>query len=363
MNNITIREMHSSEKKTVRNIAYKAFPFFMRLLFFFEKHALLAVHNGAIVGAVLLKIFPLPAKERGGLISFIFTDPDAQGLGVGQKLTEAGISYLEDQGCVDVFAIVEGYNTSSSRLFSTRGFAQLSVFQQFGLYGIFTLPLWFHTSHLFAVGHFMWVRTDKKTGGNPSWQVLWTMLIHIISMQIVLMRTSSQWIFDPLSILAYSLTIILLLALRTGTMYIVARAAKTEVEYRMWESGLFLNLVINFTLGGFFHAPGSLYPKDPDWRYKETKVLLGKMALASSLCLIAFSWLLKIFLSFEVFPIYEDYIDTAYMLTLIMLIIDILLPFFPVGCYNGQKLWNWNKAIWLLAALATVPQVLWMWFF
>jgi len=46
-------------------------------------------------------------------------------MGTGQKLIEAALHFFEDKGCEEIMACVEGSNTSSSKLFSTRGFSIL----------------------------------------------------------------------------------------------------------------------------------------------------------------------------------------------------------------------------------------------
>jgi hypothetical protein len=91
-------------------------------------------------------------------------------MGTGQKLIEAALHFFEDKECDEIMACVEGFNTSSSKLFSTRGFSILSPGQQFQRYGIRILPLWVRISHYIDIGHFLWVRPRTKQPDNPALQ-------------------------------------------------------------------------------------------------------------------------------------------------------------------------------------------------
>jgi len=86
--------------------------------------------------------------------------PEARRLGVGGQLVEAALRSFEERGCQEVFACVEGYNSSSVNLFAGRGFTILSFGEQLRRYGFLgTLLLWLRTSRLGGdVGHFLWAR-------------------------------------------------------------------------------------------------------------------------------------------------------------------------------------------------------------
>ncbi len=97
----------------------------------FTPHVLVAEQNGQLLGATVLKLIPLPRNRKGGLIYWVFTAPEASGMRAGQRLIESATHFFEDKGCDEIMTCVEGINTSSSKLFSTRGFSILSPGQQF----------------------------------------------------------------------------------------------------------------------------------------------------------------------------------------------------------------------------------------
>ncbi len=109
-----IRPMRDEEKPAVRDIMRRSFPLVQRWFFSFTPHVLVAETGGKIQGAVVLKLFALPRGRRGGLMYWAFTRPDTRGQGVGRQLFDAGLRFLEEQGCDEILGCVEGNNTSSS---------------------------------------------------------------------------------------------------------------------------------------------------------------------------------------------------------------------------------------------------------
>ncbi len=357
MNEIIIREMKPEEKKEVTAVAFKAFPFLMRLFFSFSKDTLIAEYKGSIVGGVILKMFSIRKSHKSvkaGLISFIFSDPAIQGVGVGQRLAEAGISYMEDEGCTELFASVEGFNTSSSKLFSYRDFSLLSVVQQFRTYGLQTFSLWIHTFHLFDVGHFLWSKSSMKSERDGSFQWFYTILIQTATALVMHLRRGSNYFIDPSIILRYFLIFLFFIGGRTAIQFLTAKALKLDTEYRMWETGLLLNFGISSLFGGMLSAPGSLYPKKPNWKYSELQKQLGTMALTSSLFMISALCCIKLLLMQNHSSSLNSLLKTAFPVGVAIVIVDTLLPFFPFTSYNGRRLWDWNKLIWGVAALLTV---------
>src|SRR5215208_3419787 len=98
--------------------------------------------------------------------------PEARRLGVGGQLVEAALRSFEERGCREVFACVEGYNSSSVNLFAARGFTILSFGEQLRRYGFLgTLLLWLRTSRLGGdVGNFLWARPGQLESDSPALQ-------------------------------------------------------------------------------------------------------------------------------------------------------------------------------------------------
>ena len=123
MKGIYIRPMRAEEKRDVGAIMRRSFELTQQLFFSWSSDVLVAEQDGKLLGAVVLKMFPLPGDRKGGLIAWVFTAPEARGTGAGQRLIEAALKFLEEQDCDELMACVEGYNSSSSKLFATRGFS------------------------------------------------------------------------------------------------------------------------------------------------------------------------------------------------------------------------------------------------
>ena len=85
---IVVRPMVPEDKPQVRGVFRRSFPILQQVFFGWTPDVLVAERDGSILGAVMLKTYRLPGDQKGGFISWIFTAPEARGLGVGQRLTE-----------------------------------------------------------------------------------------------------------------------------------------------------------------------------------------------------------------------------------------------------------------------------------
>jgi len=67
--------MRADEKQDVGAIMRSSFELTQQLFFSWSKNVLVAEQDEKLLGAVVLKILPLPADQKGGLIAWVFTDP------------------------------------------------------------------------------------------------------------------------------------------------------------------------------------------------------------------------------------------------------------------------------------------------
>ncbi|HML48535.1 MAG TPA: GNAT family N-acetyltransferase, partial [Clostridia bacterium] len=315
-------------------------------------HVLVAKQGGKPVGAALLKTYPLPDGRKGGFIAWIFTDPDARGLGAGQRLVEASLDSLQSMGCAEIAACVEGHNTSSSKLFSTRGFSILSPGNQFKRYGLRILPTWFHMFHFMDIGHFVWASPGPSAPDRPALQWWGTLLLNSLITLLAVFRGGSV---SPLSFAMVPLLYLLLLGARQLAMKGAAAAQGLAVRYRTWESGLLLSFGIALVLGGLFPIPGSIYPTSDSWSYRTLRPKLGKTALAGilpTLLIAASSWALIRFADLP--QALLPWIGYAKFISANLAFFDILLPFFPFASFNGRRLWDWNRLLWAVPAALTL---------
>ena len=190
MKGIYIRPMRAEEKRDVGAIMRRSFELTQQLFFSWSSDVLVAEQDGKLLGAVVLKMFPLPGDRKGGLIAWVFTAPEARGTGAGQRLIEAALKFLEEQDCDELMACVEGYNSSSSKLFATRGFSILSPGEQFRRYGMGACAMWIHTFHYIDVGHFLWMRPAAAQPDNPAMQWWGNWLANVLIYLLALWRRS-----------------------------------------------------------------------------------------------------------------------------------------------------------------------------
>jgi len=350
-----IRPMRPEEKGDVGAIMRQSFELTQQLFFSWSSNVLVAEQDRKILGAVVLKMFPLPAGRKGGMIAWVFTAPEARGTGSGQRLIETGLEFLEEQGCDELMACVEGYNTSSSKLFATRGFSILSAGDQFRRYGLGALAMWFHTFHYIDVGHFLWVRPAASQPDSPTLQWWGNWLANILVFLLALWRRNSFGQLSLSSVVAIPLLLATFLGIRSLSMKWMARRQKMEIRYRAWESGFPLSLLIALAFGGPYPVLGNFYPRSDRWRYRDLLPKLGPVALSGVLPVLVLTWGTWALLQFGGLNTEaSQWISSAMTISQIMLLFDIVLIFFPFVSFNGRRIWDWNKLVWGFCALATV---------
>ena len=351
-----IRDMTRDDRKTILRIMRRAFPIFQQLFFSLTPNVLVYEDDSQIPGAVVLKTFSIPKGQKAGVVYWIFTDPDAQGRGVGQALFEAGLQELEAMGCQTLFAIVEGFNTSSSQLFSRHGFSILPFrdqLQRFGLLGLF--KVWWATFHIPDIGHFLWGKPPAQTEDQPGPQFLATLGFNILLSLAALWRSSGFTMPNLTALWALPLAVFLMLETRIILMTLSARKQNLTMRFRMWESGFTLSTFLALTLGYYFPIPGSVYPDEKNWRYKSIIPPYGKIALAGVLPSILLAWGSFLILQFI---LTSDVLKTALEITLdttrTFAIFDVVLAFFPFVSFNGRRLWDWQKTVWGILSLSII---------
>lgn len=353
---IMIRKMEEEDKDQVITAMRRSFSVIARCFFSFSPNVLVGERNGEILGAVVLKTFKISANTKGGLIAWIFTVPEARGLGLGQALTEAGIEFFESVGCQEIFAAVEGYNSSSRKLFASRGFGIISPGRQFSRYGLKTLRLWLQTFHLVDVGHFLWMKPAPVKKDNPTLQLGGTIIVTSLIWLLILWRTSGK--LNPLSWLAFSLATIVLFGIRYLGMWLAGKHQGLQVRYRAWESGFPVSIIVALLMGGPYLVPGGLYPLGNDWRYRDLFPQLSMMSLSGILSLLMMTTLTAISLNYNLIPReLTIWFNALLNVGLPLLFFDTCLPFFPFSCFNGRRVWEWNKLVWLILSLVVVSML------
>ncbi len=351
---VSIRPMQADEPQRIRAIARRAFPWQMALFFSLSDHVFVAERDGRAMGSVVLETFALPGGRKAGLVSWILVDPDAQGQGMGQALADAALAFLEKEGCTEILACVEGHNTRSGRLWAHRGMGILSPGEQVRRYGLGIVPLWLRTMHFLDVGQFLWARPAPQRRDRPWLQWWGVCLVNALLVWLALWRQHGFHTLPASLLAAAAMSVLVFLGARTLAMLVAGRALGLPLRYRAWESGFPLGVVIAGLLGGYYANPGGLYPEAEEWRYRETLPRLGPVALAGAASTLVLLGLLRLLglVAPEV-----GWRSLSFWIGATLSILDILIPFFPLACYNGRRIWDWSSVAWCLMAAATLALV------
>ncbi|MEW5785954.1 MAG: GNAT family N-acetyltransferase [Bacillota bacterium] len=350
---IKVRPIKKGEQPLIRRMLNRSFPFLTRLFVTFRgRDILVAEGNGKPLGGVILKSFYLPRRGKGGLVEWIFTAPEARGCGAGQKLLDAALKHFKQKKIAEVFAIIEGNNTDSINIFVSREFHILSPGQQLKRYGLNILPVWINTFHYMDVGHFLYVRPAEPQKDAPALQWWSGLLVSALIALLAMWRLNNFAQLDRRALTAVPLCFALVLGGREITMRLAAWLQGLKVRFRVWESGFFLNTLLAVFFGWFFPVPGSVYPRETGWKYREHAEKLGWVALAGSFFLLPAAWAVPVYRLLGNEPGYN--LDIFAYIALFTAFFDLVLPFFPFSGYNGRRLWNWHPLIWLIPAVAVV---------
>ncbi|WP_299492316.1 GNAT family N-acetyltransferase [Acaryochloris sp. IP29b_bin.137] len=351
-----VRPMRDDERQNVHALMRRAFPLLDQWAFSWTPYVLVAEQGGQLQGAIVLKLFTLPRNRQAGSIAWVFTAPEVRGQGFGQRLIEAGINFFEQQGCDQILTTVEGFNTSSSKLFATRGFKILPPEDQFRRYGLATLVVWAKLSHYFDLGHFLWARPVAPAVDSPSLQWWSTITANSLIGLLMLWRASGFRAFHPEMWLVLPGIFLVLFGLRHLGMWLTAHRQGLTVRFRTWESGFLLSIAITLLFpGAIFPIPGSLYPITHQWRYRDLLPQLGWMAVAGTLPVLILVWGVWVLGELnEPLPYVRAWLEAVLLVGKPLVLFDIAMPFFPFVSFNGRRLWDWNKTVWGILAMATI---------
>ena len=352
--------MRDDERRNVRAIMRRAFPLFDQWAFSWTPNVLVAEQGGQLLGAIVLKLFALPRDRKAGSVAWVFTAPEVRGRGLGQRLVEAGINFFEQQGCDQILATVEGFNTSSSKLFATRGFKILSPGAQFQCYGLATFIVWTKLSHYFDLGHFLWARPVSPAVDSPPLQWWGTIAANSLIGLLMLWRFKSFRAINPAMWLVLPVTLLVLFSLRYLGMWLTAYSQGLTVRFRAWESGFLLSTAIALIFpGAMYPIPGNLYPTTHQWRYRDLLPQLGWMALAGTLPVLIVVWGASILIQLSVpSPYLRTGLEAILLVGKPLVLFDIAMPFFPFVSFNGRRLWDWNKIVWGVLTTAAIAMFL-----
>jgi GNAT superfamily N-acetyltransferase len=353
---IVVRPMEEREKKEVRSIANQAFGLLNKFFFSLSPNTFVAERKGELLGGIVLNFYPLPDGKRGGFVSWVFTSPNARGLGVASKLVDAAIEFFKAHDCQEYGACVEGYNVSSSKLFHGRGFQILSPGEQFRRYGLLLPKVWYSTFHFFDIGHFLWVNPGATRPDSPFWQWFGVWFLNSLFLLLAVWRINGFGSINPIALIALPAIVLLFFGSRWAAMKLAARAVGLETRYRAWETGLTLTFLMALVLGGQFPTPGSIYPKEDEWNYRKYLPKLARIALAGIVAVLALTWTFHLLMKFAELPeTVRSWLMYGTFVGIPLALFDVLIGvFFPFLSFNARRVYDWNRLLWVVLATLTL---------
>jgi len=134
-------------------------------------------------------------------------------------------------------------------------------------------------------------------------------------------------------------------------MKLTAIIMKLKVRFRPIEDWFGMSLLLGLAGGLWIPVPGNLYPKEETWTHRDITKKLGAMAFMGAFIIVASTWIIYLIPFYVSIPIefrlwYNYGLGTGAILSLL----ETALPFFPLEAYNGKRIWNLNKLIWLILA-------------
>jgi ribosomal protein S18 acetylase RimI-like enzyme len=364
--NLEYRPIEHRDKRALKSLAARAFGPTGGGMVSLEEGGHVALDGAGVVGATVLKVITA-AGGRIGLVAWIMVDPAAQGRGIASRLNELAHEWFAERDVDALLAMVEGYNQSSSKLFQSRGYRRLTLAGQLRAFGVGTLRVWLASFYVVSIGHFLWYRdartepdasaSDTEPGRPSSLAGLGAaILINALLMSLVYLLRGLPWTI-PLAPAAIVGVPVVLVGVRTIVMALVARARGIEVRFSAWNGGLPLGLVVGAT-GGYVPLPGTIYPRAQSYRYRDVLAAIGPASLAAGLALVLLHAGLTVLELPVSAPAWLAQVQRfALSLFVPVILVDLLLPFFPLWGYLGRQVWNWSRVAWGVLAVAAVGSV------
>ncbi|KON32684.1 MAG: hypothetical protein AC479_06975 [miscellaneous Crenarchaeota group-6 archaeon AD8-1] len=358
-----VREMLIDEKDAVKKFFARNLGIVNRIVFelSFEEAqksaknqkggTLIAEHNNEIVGTVSIKIQHIKG-EPTGYIDALATDKKYRRKGIATSLVENSISWLEKKGCRIIYATADRYNSSSWNTFIHKRFSVYEIPWQLKDYGLNFIRLWFQEFHFLGFGTFFLKKgpqLNKDTEAREIWHLTGAILGVSIAWWIQALIGGAPLLLFPL----YFVVITLSILSHELSQRLVCRKLGLKATFKVWGSGILVNWVFAI-IGGFFPAYGSTYIKQIDWYYK-TKDKTG--------IIFAVGPLISLFFAMGFFSVYVlasevlliSLARTGYVLNLLIVIFN-LIPLQAAGgfVWDGKKILNWNRNVWLFLCVATI---------
>jgi len=316
---------------------------------------LVAEHAGKIVGAVSMRIQSIKATQAG-FIDALVVAKEFRGRAVGKLLVDDAISWLEQRGCVVIYATADRYNSPSWNIFINRGFHPYEIPQQLRDYGLDLLRLWLVEFHFIGYGTFF-LKRDKSSDAPRPTSGVWHWLAAILGVSIVwwiqTLRGQGPFALMPAVLAVVAISLIA----HEFAQKLVARKLGLATEFKAWGSGILFSWLLALA-GGFFPAYGSTYLKQLDWKYAPQKDKTGIFFAISALVSLILGFMFLAIPKFTLDSLLSDAARVGYATNLLIVIFN-LIPLQAAGgfVWDGKKILSWNKTAWIALAIATAALI------
>ena len=335
---LLVRKMEAHEAAQTKKVAVKAFGPFEG--FFVQKpaDAFVAIIDGKIVGGLMYKFIESGGKKYG-YVSFLFTDPDFKGQGVGKALMDKGIALLWEEGADALITFVRDDNVASWALFEKHGFkkASLSKFSRtVGFMGL--IKPYVLSNCAISIGHEYYIAMPderatelcKKQGGVG--QIFIYVLLNMLLMMPMIVRDLSY--IGNMAVVGLSVGAVFLGCVFSG--YTATLFTDRRWNFRWVNGGIFVYPIVSL-MGGFFPMIGGWYPDV----YENTVKFRRDMALNA---IGVWLFLIAVVLFRHLCENPASFLIYASNLAQILLVFRCL----PIEVFESTgfgRVWKWNKAV------------------
>jgi len=361
-NKIKIRDLTPDDHKTVKQLAGKSFPATQaNFVKPGDAGGIVAEVNGNIAAVSLLRIISLSGDRKAGFVAWLMTDPDNRGLGLASRLVKESVRKLESLECDDILTDVEGYNTGSANIFHKAGFNRLGLISQLQRWSLIDLFwIWIRTGFIVDPGHFLWVygaqpRTLSQNKQRSIALILnWLFAVLALTLGGGLFLSGSLGLpgLPELFIIAFGIALIF--AIREGAMRLVLCRENETFEFRVWEGGTGISLIIALLFGRLLPLPGNLYPAGDGWKTKNYRIKYGRAAIFNTLVLsvviLASSWAGSMTENIAL----QSLFNTLLFVGKPLLLFDTVIAIAPFDAYNATRLKNYSPTAWLLLSVLAI---------
>lgn len=314
---VEVRLINDNEIEEAKAIMSSSFPKAYHSIFYlYPESTLIASENGVVLGGVNLDIFDACVKV--GYIGWLYVSDRARGIGIGKKLIDEAIVFLEDSAKVDeILLCIEGDNPSSFKQVSSRdGFEIMSLQKEICTFKWNIFKVYSHASRFFDMGYFLWHKNTKDNNAEKSLEMSYKKQIASFLCTIVF-NTALYLLmalkFKTIGVFSFLVPSIVLIA-RTTIEAVVIKAFKEKPIFLAWDSS-WLSSLISIIMPFYFPSPGGIYIRGDEWSIKEKSKTLALSAISTviveALLLLLFRkrveyilFALPLFLLDTVFPFY-----------------------------------------------------------